>query len=295
MHTDAIITHAIREAGICGPLARVQAISSDAHQSVLSIELENARRFIAKVVGNDQRERLTAEQNGLRALSQSATLHVPTTQPIVDADGHSVLIMACLETAQAAREEAWARFGDELAQHHLSHHGDAFGWEIDNFIGATPQINTRCDDWVEFNAVHRLGYQLRLARDRGLVPGSESSQVTGVIDRLDRLIPRRPHPALLHGDLWSGNVIPTPIGSETRISLIDPAVYVGDGWADIAMFRLFGSPPHAFERAYAEINADHDQLSTRILVYQLYHMLNHLNLFGTSYLGSVLRICDRLR
>ncbi len=104
---------------------------------------------------------------------------------------------------------------------------------------------------------------------------------------MDEFIPRQPPGALLHGDLWSGNAIAGRAGERIGVFVIDPAVYHGDPWADIAMMRQFGGFPETCFEAYAEVNRDHEQLDTRIRVYQLYHMLNHLNLFGGSYLASV--------
>lgn len=284
----------MREAGIDEPVARFRAISNDAHQSVIKVELERGTRLIVKLVDATQRERLIAEHNGLLALSKSGHLLVPATHPVIDCQRHTLLIMEFFETPQLGGDTDWTRFGEALARHHLCDHGDRYGWAMDNFIGATPQPNTCCDDWIAFNAEHRLGFQLRLARDRGLLSGPETERVTKVIERLDRLIPARPHPALLHGDLWSGNIIPTLVGNKTHMGVIDPAVHVGDGWADIAMLRLFGSPPRAFEDAYASLNTDREQVTERVLVYQLYHALNHLNIFGSSYLGLVMRLTTQI-
>jgi len=109
------------------------------------------------------------------------------------------------------------------------------------------------------------------------------------------MIPDRPKPAWLHGDLWSGNALPTTdADGSSRIAVIDPAAYIGDGWADIAMMRLFGGFPAACFHAYEQCVDDDDRIEKRIAVYQLYHVLNHLNLFGRGYAGQALAIADRL-
>ncbi len=295
MRTDSIITQAMIESGIQSTLDSIHRLSADAHQSVSRVSASSGQQWVAKIASENDADRLIAESDGLLALGQSGHLYVPHAHPIVLVDGHAVLIMAYLEPAQSASDEDWERFGEALARHHTDDHGHLYGWDTDNYIGATPQPNTRCEDWVDFNAEFRLGYQLRRARDTGKLSTTDASRVNAVIDHLDRFIPRRPHPALIHGDLWSGNVLPTLVQDQTRIGIIDPAVYIGDGWADIAMLNAFGPPPHSFQEAYTRVHRDHDNLDERILVYQLYHMLNHLNLFGSSYLGSVMRIVSALR
>ena len=136
-------------------------------------------------------------------------------------------------------------------------------------------------------AKHRLGHQLALARSRTLLSDEEANSVEGVIDRLAGLIPRRPRGSLLHGDLWSGNALPTRDG---RIGVIDPACSVGDGLADIAMMRLFGGFPEACFEAYSSSIDDHESVETQVAVYQIYHLLNHVNLFGRGYVGQVMEV-----
>jgi fructosamine-3-kinase len=189
------------------------------------------------------------------------------------------------------------RRGAELAALHActDPRGRGYGFDGENHIGTTPQPNSWCADWVEFNAVHRLGHQLRLARDGGSLLAGEAQSFERVIDRLDSLLPRHPRPGLLHGDLWSGNALPTSGGAAGgRVALIDPACSFGDGWADIAMMRLFGGFPPACFEAYAAANPDRDGLEERLAVYQLYHLLNHVNIFGRGYAAQALALAARL-
>ena len=123
---------------------------------------------------------------------------------------------------------------------------------------------------------------------------NETARIQVVIDTLEDHIPLYPKPSLLHGDLWSGNAIPTGVGDDERIAVIDPACYIGDGWADIAMMKLFGGFPDPCIEAYSASVSDHAQLDSRIAVYQLYHILNHVNLFGRSYVRQAMAIAGSL-
>jgi fructosamine-3-kinase len=145
-----------------------------------------------------------------------------------------------------------------------------FGWQRDNYIGATPQANGWCDDWAEF------------WRERRLRPQFERAGLN--FEFPERLLENhRPQPSLLHGDLWNGNVGFTAQGPV----LFDPAVYYGDREADLAMTELFGGFPREFYQAYRQAWPLPPGYEKRKHVYNLYHLLNHLNLFGGGYLGQV--------
>jgi fructosamine-3-kinase len=236
------------------------------------------------------------EAAGLEALARTKTVLVP--EPLVVTAGSSVavLLMTAMNTDRVG-QEAWTRFGRELAALHGSepHDGSGYGFETDNHLGTTLQPNRWHDDWVRFNAERRLGHQLTLATDRSLLDSPETRRVERVIDRLEHFIPRRPRPALLHGDLWSGNALAAVDGTGAeRIAVIDPACSYGDGWADIAMMRLFGGfSPGCFDAYAAEVD-DREGIEARIAVYQLYHVLNHVNLFGRSYVPQAMALAASL-
>jgi len=152
--------------------------------------------------------------------------------------------------------------------------GPRFGWARDNRIGSTPQKNAWCDDWSEFWRTRRLEEQISMARTRGFDVAMPS---------LHLLKERKPQPSLLHGDLWSGNAGFTKEGPV----VFDPAVYYGDREADLAMTELFGGFPREFYKAYNETFPLDAGYEKRKHLYNLYHLLNHLNLFGGGYLGQV--------
>ncbi len=189
----------------------------------------------------------------------------------------------------------WRSFGEELARLHQAPVGARYGFEIDNHLGRTPQPNRWNEDWVQFNRGERLGHQLALARTAGLLHGEEVRRIDRLIEGLDRVLPCHPRPSLLHGDLWSGNALPTVDAQNlARVAVIDPAPSIGDGWADIAMMKLFGGFPAATYEAYASLAEDREEVERRIAVYQLYHLLNHVNLFGRSYAGQMMQLVGGL-
>jgi fructosamine-3-kinase len=154
------------------------------------------------------------------------------------------------------------------------HTGPRFGWAADNWIGLAPQINGWADDWASFFFEKRLEPQVRRARQNGFPVDPPPRSL---------LSDHKPDPSLLHGDLWSGNVGFTAGGPV----MFDPAVYYGDREADLAMTELFGGFPAAFYAAYRKELPVEDGYETRKHLYNLYHLLNHLNLFGSGYLPQV--------
>lgn len=226
---------------------------------------------------------LAAEADGLVALAPHMRV------PRVLAQGPGWLALEWLEFARTGAASG-ARLGEALAAMHLLPQA-RFGWVRPNFIGATPQFNTPGDDWIGFFREQRLGFQLRLAAENGY---RGSLQEHGA--ELSACLPRffagySPRPALLHGDLWGGNWGACLDGGPV---LFDPAVYCGDRETDLAMTELFGGFPSEFHAAY-RANAPLDAgYGVRRDLYNLYHVLNHLNLFGAGYLAQAERGIRRL-
>jgi protein-ribulosamine 3-kinase len=205
----------------------------------------------------------------------------------------------CADTAFLALE--WIDFGsgsarsETLLGERLAHlhrvTAPRFGWHRDNTIGATPQLNQWAADWPRFFAKRRLGYQLDLAAQRG-----EGSRLIDRGQRLCEDIARffdgyRPSPSLLHGDLWGGNWAADAKGEPV---IFDPAVYYGDRETDLAMTRLFGGFGRAFHSAYEHAWPLEPGAAERVTLYNLYHVLNHLNLFGGAYRAQAEAMIDRL-
>ena len=177
-----------------------------------------------------------------------------------------------------------AALGLGLAQQHRST-ATHYGLERNNFCGLTLQHNTpMVGDWVDFFGSYRLGEQVRLAQKRQRLPRERAQALERLIDNLPNFLPRKPPASLLHGDLWGSNWLVTP---DNQPALIDPTIYYGHREADLAFTELFGGFPATFYQAYQSTWPLEPGYSERKVIYNLYHLLNHLNLFGESYGGSV--------
>ena len=227
-----------------------------------------------------------AEAEGLLELARPGVIRVPE---VIDygVEGNQAFIeIEYLELGRATRAHN-ERMGRQLAALHATT-ADRFGWHRDNTIGHTPQCNEWSDDWVGFFREHRLGFQLRLAARNGygLLEDGET-----LMKRLPVLFADyTPEPSLLHGDLWGGNWGVC----EDEPVIFDPAVYYGDRESDLAMTRLFGGFGPAFYAAYEAAAPLAPGHRARNDLYQLYHVLNHLNLFGSGYLGQAQSLIQSL-
>lgn len=245
--------------------------------------------FVLKTLVGAPSGLFRAEAAGLIALRASGTtLTVPQVIACHDA-APPFLVIEYLASGRRVSDFD-ERLGRGLAA--LHHAASArYGFEMDNFCGATPQVNTWCDSWVDFYGRERLGRQAERARRAGLISRDDLTAVETVIGRLDRLLPEPAHgPSLIHGDLWSGNLLVDASGCP---AIIDPAVYFADREAEFGIMTLFGGfGPRVFE-AYAEAFPLDPEWRDRNGLYQLYHLLNHLNLFGEAYHGQVMRLVTR--
>lgn len=248
---------------------------------------DSDRTYFVKLNQASKLAMFEAEAAGLQQLQRTGTIRLPT--PICyGVVGESAYLV--LEWVQLGRgtSAAWEAMGQQLAALHQTKIVDTFGWERHNTIGSTPQINTWTADWAEFWVKHRLGYQFQLAQRRG---GHFPKQ-----DQLLTLIPdllagHTPQPSLVHGDLWSGNAAVTQAGEPV---IFDPATYVGDREVDLAMTELFGGFPDAFYHGYNQVFPLDKSYQQRKPLYNLYHVLNHFNLFGGSYESQANRMIMQL-
>jgi protein-ribulosamine 3-kinase len=238
----------------------------------------------------ERRWLLDAERDGLVRLRDVGAVRVPTVLAEGAAGEEAFLVLEWLDF-RPADHDADARLGAALAKQHLAARSASFGLERDNAIGATPQPNGWHGDWAGFWRDRRLGFQLELAARHS---HGERLQNRGrrLLEHVaDFFTDHRPSPSLLHGDLWSGN---RAVLADGTAVVFDPAVYYGDAEADVAMTRLFGGFGADFYAAYEEIAPADAGAATRTDLYNLYHVLNHLNLFGGSYRAQAEAMIDRL-
>jgi fructosamine-3-kinase len=266
----------------------VQGVTGGSINNCYSVADRAGRRYFLKLNEPDCEEMFAAEFEGLRELRAHSPVRAP--EPIAHGadDGCAWLLMEHLELETGSTMAA-AVLGAQLASQHR-HSAHAFGWKTDNFIGSTLQINTWQKHWATFFGTYRLGFQLRLARENEGGP-ELADEGARLLERLPALLgDHAPAPALLHGDLWGGNW--AMAGGEPVI--FDPAVYYGDREADVAMTHLFGGYPQEFYVAYEAVWPLPPGSGRRRDIYNLYHVLNHLNLFGGGYRRQAIDLIDRL-
>ena len=247
------------------------------------------RAWFLKLNRVEQLPMFEAEAAGLRLIAQPGGPRVPAVVALGETGGYAFLVLEYIPLKAAVAPDL-ARLGERLAVlHRVS--GERFGWKRDNTIGTTPQINTPDSDWVSFYRERRLRYQLELATTRGNAQLAETA--APLLEGMGRLFAGyRPEAALLHGDLWSGNAAATYQGDPV---IFDPAPYFGDRESDIAMTELFGGFTPSFYQAYRAAWPLDAGYETRRDLYQLYHVLNHLNLFGGGYRAQAERLIERLK
>lgn len=236
-----------------------------------------------------------AEVAGLEAVARTGTVGTPQILGYGSEAGRFGRSFLLLEFVEAGRRipDYWERLGHELADLHRAPtadcvHGGKYGFDSGNYIGETEQVNAPNESWTVFFRDCRLVPQFQ--RASRYFDSRDQRKITHMLDHLDEFLAEPEFPSLLHGDLWAGNAM---TGRDGRAWLIDPAVSVGHAEADIAMTELFGGFPAKFYDAYRESGILTPEYSQRRDLYNLYHLLNHLNLFGSGYLSAVKRIVER--
>jgi fructosamine-3-kinase len=238
---------------------------------------DDRQSWFVKTNSTDRLNMFEAEAAGLNALAATGTIRVPAALCCGTTDGLAFIVIAHIDLGQGSRD-GWRQAGQALAALHR-HGAERFGWERDNTIGATPQHNDWADNWIDFWRNRRLGFQLGEAARNGY-RGRLQALGEKLMSRFPALIDHAPQPSLLHGDLWSGNLSFDHHGTPV---VYDPATYYGDREADLAMTELFGGFTADFYAAYQASWPTDPGYPSRKRLYNLYHVLNHLNLFGGGY------------
>lgn len=277
-----------RELGIDPAGLHVQPAGGGDIADSFVIRAADARIFV-KTLPLSRADLLTAEADGLEALAATATVRVPKVLRDGSFDEIAWLALECLDL-EAASETSDARLGRQLAAMHR-HTAKRYGWHCDNFIGLTPQPNGESSDWTEFFLAHRLGHQFEcLAGNDPSRNWREMGQAVAGAWRA-RFNDHQPDASLIHGDLWRGNA--ARIGPDEP-AVFDPAAHYADRECDLAMTELFGGFTDSFYQSYEQTWPLPEGHRGRRDFYKLYHLLNHANLFGTSYTGAAERLCHRL-
>jgi fructosamine-3-kinase len=265
----------------------VRAVGGGCINRALVLEDENASWFV-KLNDAALQAMFEAEADGLGAMAATDSIRVPRPLCTGTAAGQAFIVMEHIPLGGRSRGAA-AQAGERLAAMHRVPQ-PAFGWHRDNTIGSTPQPNPRSNDWVAFWRRDRLGFQLDLAARNGY-GGRLKDRGERLMDAFAVLIDHAPVPSLLHGDLWGGNLGTADDGTPV---IFDPACYHGDREADVAMTELFGGFGSDFLAAYNAAWPLDAGYRTRKTLYNLYHVLNHLNLFGGGYRSQAEGMIDRL-
>jgi len=301
---DKIAAHISETTGETFSLDNRHSVSGGCINQGYSIS-SSSRTYFAKINQASQIAMFEAEALGLQQMRATQTIRVP--EPICwGTEGNSAyIVLEWLDLGSRGGERAWEEMGRKLAAMHkytppnppLLRGGEEpnstllrgfFGWDINNTIGSTVQINNWTANWAEFWAEHRIGYQLKLARRRGgHFPQGE--RLLEVIPEL--LAGHEPQPSLVHGDLWGGNAGVTSAGEAV---IFDPAAYFGDREVDIAMTELFGGFSAQFYWGYNQVLPLEEGYDQRKTLYNLYHILNHFNLFGRSYESQANQMINRI-
>lgn len=245
--------------------------------------------FFLKLNFDHERDILKKEAEGLQKLAKSTFLKIPKSVAHGRVEDYNYLLSEFIPSSRP-HPEYWEDLGMGLAHLHLNHQ-DQFGLEYDNFIASLPQKNHALDNWLDFFIEHRLEPLLGKAYFDRLIPLEFLKKFQTLYPKLESLFPKE-KPSLLHGDLWSGNVL---CGADGRPCLIDPAIYYGHREMDLAFSRLFGGFDAKFYKAYESILPLEPGFETRIAVYNLYPLLVHLNLFGTAYLPGIEKTLNRFQ
>jgi fructosamine-3-kinase len=276
---DALLSEPIRVVDVC---AVGGGCVSDAYRVAVSGESGEHALFVKSNTPAFE-SNFQCEYEGFTELARIDAIRVPKHVVIGFAAGKSWLVSEWVETGPH-RDDFFAKLGLQLARLHRDSRGHEIGWHQDNYLGGSKQINAPRGSWPDFFASQRIEYQLRLAVDQGNCDSTLRRDCSQIVRKMaDLLDGRADESSLLHGDLWSGNYLCDNAGQPV---VIDPAAYRGCREAEFGMLRLFGSCPASFYSAYQNAWPMPNGWERRVEIYELYHLLNHLNLFGTGYLPN---------
>ena len=284
---QAIARHIEQTSGRNYSVKQQQSLSGGSINAAYLLTGENGKQYFVKTNHSGRLDMFEAESRGLQALASSNTLKVPKALCFGDDQEQSYIVMEYLEMSGRADQ---VTLGEQLAALHCVT-TDQFGWDIDNTIGATHQPNAWMDNWLNFWRERRLGYQLQLAAKNGYGGELQSLGEKLLIEMPVLFTGREIKPSMLHGDLWGGNAAGLKDGTPV---IFDPAFYYGDREADLAMTYVFGGFGPDFYASYQNAFPLDDGFAVRKTFYNIYHIINHLNMFGGGYHGQAIHMLEQV-
>lgn len=269
-------------------IEEIRSVSGGCISDAYMLNLSKGNDLFLKVNSSGNSDMFIKEAHGLQELKKADAIKIPD---VISFDRNYIL----LEFIHSVRKQNnfSEDFGRKFALMH-KYSNQYFGFYENNFIGSNPQVNiaeeNEMENWTEFYFNKRIIYQLKLAEGYG----NSTSDLRNAIKKLETKIEsiisdETEKPVLLHGDLWGGNYV---VDNEGFACLIDPAVYYGNREADLAMTKLFGGFDSKFYNAYNELNPLSEGYEHRENIYKLYHVMNHLNLFGSGYYGQCMNLIN---
>lgn len=264
----------------------VRSVSGGCISDSSIVQMASGEKYFLKINSHVPKDMFTKEANGLQEIDKSKSIRVPKVEMVKE----NFILMECIE-ANTKSKKFFEDFGIQFASMH-KYEGECFGFYKDNYIGSTIQKNIPREeeklDWAKFYFNKRILFQFKLAEKNGYVDSNLRQCFSHLENKIEQILDSKSEkPSLLHGDLWAGNYI---VDENGRACLIDPAVYYGNREADLAMTKLFGGFTNSFYKSYNEYYPLKDGHDYRENIYELYHVMNHLNLFGSGYYQQALSL-----
>ena len=279
------LTHLEKE--LQGRIISTEPIGGGDISKTLKLLLYDGTNYLAKFNNFEHGfDMLQTEAKGLKTLGSTNCIRVPEVHNVGVCQHVNYLVIEFISTSRPS-QRFWSNFALSLGQlHRQTNH--AFGFAHDNFIGSLPQRNTKTKNWPTFYQQCRITPQITMAHEADLLSADHMQKFEKLLQLSEQLFPAEP-PALVHGDLWSGNFL---VADDDPV-LIDPSIHFGHREMDLAMTKLFGGFDDRFYQVYESSFPLERDFETRIDLYQLYYLLVHLNLFGRSYLSSILNVLNK--
>jgi len=268
-------------------IIKIMSIGGGSINQAFLIETQDNSYFLKYNTAAAHPNMFTSELKGLKLMANTNTIRIPETYFAFEGKDYSFILMEYINS-QGLPTNFWQIFARELATLH-SHSSDFFGLDFHNYMGSLSQSNTKHSEFDKFFIEERLEPQIKLARNNGFLNSKHIKHSERLYQELSSIFPNE-KPALIHGDLWSGNYISDDLG---RPVLIDPALYYGHREVDIAMTTMFGGFSQDFYESYQQAFPMDKGWEERLAYYNLYPTLIHINLFGSSYLPSFERVINK--